>query len=171
MAFALRSRRHPETSSTCRQLSHRPAPWSLPKRSKGLNMKKHLIEHRRQGFVLDSAKLDVQTADGVLQLAMCMEAGTHRVLTTGLGTDRDGAMVAAFRKAVEQDGVPIVVEIDNAASLPQLVRECWLQGVEIISLAPFNPYSGSIERQMRRFREQARAVYGIAPQDIDGGRA
>lgn len=128
-------------------------------------MKKHPIEHRRQGFVLDSARLDVQTADGVSQLAMCMEAGTHRVLTTGLGADRDGAMVAAFRKAVEQNGVPIVVEIDNAPGLPQLVRECWLQGVEIVSTRPFIPAAGAIERAMRA----AVRAYGI-PEIIVIGR-
>ncbi|GEM_PF-6708620 len=86
---------------------------------------------QRPTFILDSAIFNMEIADLKLQAAVCMDAATRRVLGTAVSASRDDAMVTAFGNAVFAAGVPAVVQIDNAVDVPDLVRECWLLGIEI----------------------------------------
>lgn len=86
---------------------------------------------QRPTFILDSATFDMTVAGLKLQAAVCMDAGSRRVLGTAVSASRDDAMVTAFGNAVFAAGVPAAVRIDHATDVPELVRECWLMGIEI----------------------------------------
>lgn len=80
-------------------------------------------------FILDSAVMEI--AGHRLHVALCLEVASRRVLGNGISTSIDDAMVTAFGNAVFVIGAPTAVRIDNAVAVPELVRECWLLGVEI----------------------------------------
>lgn len=88
-------------------------------------------------YILDSAVWDIGVIGQCLHMGICVDADGGRVLGHGLSTSADDALITALCNAVVTDGFPGTVLVDNAADMPDLVRECWLMGAQIAHVQPF----------------------------------
>lgn len=102
-------------------------------------------------FMLDTAALEL--AGLRLQVALCLDVESRRVLGHGVSTSADDALVAALGDAVFAVGVPEAVMVDPGPTCPKLARECVALGVPLTTIPP---YSGTarpfLERAFRDLR-------------------